>query len=274
MTRAARELGVAQPSLSNSIRGLEAELGVDLFDRNGRNVRLNSYGRTFLRHVDRAFQAIDDGRREIDDMASSNQCELVVSAVTLLWAVGLIKAFSAQRPDVRFRLFQRTPNEMIRQLGRQEVDLCLMADPEVETIEWTPLVSGDIYVMLPPGHRLQGCKTVTFRELQGEPLILSRAGGTLRDLVDQCMREAEVVPNVVCESDDIFAMHGLVKAGLGLMFIPNLGRGLEEGTDPALLHVTSPTCTVDVGIAWPSGGYHSSAARDFSDFALAYFKVS
>jgi DNA-binding transcriptional LysR family regulator len=272
MTRAARELGVAQPSLSNAIRGLEAELGVELFDRKGRSVRLNPYGRIFLRHVDRVFQAIDDGRREINDMASSLQCELVVSAVALLWTVGLIKAFSRHRPDVRFRLFQRTPTEMVRQLERQEVDLCLMADPSRDTIQWTPLVSGDVYVMAPPGHRLLGRKTVSFAELGTEPLILGRSGGTLRELVDQCMREAGVAPNIVCESDDVSAMQGLVKAGLGMMFVPDLGRGLKDGTDPALVRVTQPDCTACVGVAWKKGGYHSSAAKDFADFALEYFR--
>jgi len=273
MTRAARELGVAQPSLSNSIRGLEAELGVDLFDREGRTVRLNTYGRAFLRHVDQVFQALDDGKRELRDMASLHQDELVVSAIALVWAVGLFKAFSERRQDVRFRLFQRTPSEMIRQLARQEVDLCLMADPATNTVEWTPLVSGDVYVLLPPGHRFLGRKEVAVAELRGEPLILGRQGGTLRELVDGCFREAGVVPNIVCESDDVSAMRGLVQAGLGLMFIPDLGRGLSRGADLMCLRVTSPECSACVGIAWTRGGYHSSAAQDFAEFALLYFQT-
>ena len=206
-------------------------------------------------------------------MASLHQDELVVSAVALLWAVGLFKAFSERRRDVRFRLFQRTPHEMVKQLGRQEVDLCLMADPAIDTIEWTPLVSGDVYVMLPPGHRLEGRNAFTVAELRGEPLILGRQGGTLRELVDGCFREAGIVPNIVCESDDVSAMRGLVQAGLGLMFNPDLGRGLSQGADPMCLRVTSPECAASVGIAWPSGGYHSSAAKDFAAFALLYFQT-
>ena len=174
---------------------------------------------------------------------------------------------------MRFRLFQRTPQEMMRQLGRQEVDLCLMGDPAIDTVEWTPLVSGDIYVMLPPGHRLAGRQAVTVAELRGEPLILGRQGGTLRELVDGCFRDAGIVPNIICESDDVSAMRGLVQAGLGLMFLPDLGRGLSQGADPTCLRVTSPECTACVGIAWARNGYHSSAAKDFAEFALAYFQT-
>ncbi|KOG85386.1 LysR family transcriptional regulator, partial [Streptomyces varsoviensis] len=69
ISRAAAELRVAQPSVSRTIARLEAGLGVRLFDRNGRQVRLNQYGAAFLRRVDRALGELDDARRELADAA-------------------------------------------------------------------------------------------------------------------------------------------------------------------------------------------------------------
>ena len=273
MTRAANELGVAQPSLSNSIRGLETELGVDLFDRHGRNVRLNSFGRAFLRHVDRAFSALDDGRKELHDISSTRQSEIAVSSAALGWAVGLFTAFSEKRPDVRFRLFQRSTGEMTKQLGRSEVDLCLMIDVALEAIQWTPLVSGEIYAMLPPGHRLTGRSTVSMAELRDEPLVVPRTGIPVRDLIEACLSAEGFVPNIVCECDEMSTMGGLVRAGLGLQFIPDLGRDLSTNPDPSIVRISSPDCVLRIGMAWPRSGYRSSAAKDFSEFALAYFET-
>lgn len=270
MTRAAEEQGVAQPSLSKSIRLLETEIGVKLFDRKGRGVRLSPYGRAFLRHVDAVFRSLEDGRRELEDMASLRQEGLVISAVALHWATGLFKAFSARRPEVQLCLFQRTPAEMFRQLARREVDLCLITDPRDESIEWIPLVSGDVWVMVPPGHRLQGRGTVALKELWGEPTILPRAGGPLRNVIDALYREAGMEPNVVCESDDVSAMRSLVLAGLGLRFVPDLRHTLAAEADPLYMRLVEPEQSVEVGIAWLREGYRSRAAQDFAAFAVAH----
>jgi DNA-binding transcriptional LysR family regulator len=273
MSRAAAEHHVAQPSLSKSIRLLETELGVDLFERTGGGVRLNAFGRAFLRHVEKAFKALADGRHEIEDMVSVRRDELVVSAVSLFWAAGLFISFSEMTPAVRFRLYQRTQAEMIQQLERRKVDLCLMTDPALETVEWIPLVTGDVYVVVPPGHRLQGRVNVGLQDLRGEPAVMPRSGGPLRELIDRGCREAGVAVNVVCETDDVSVMRELVSAGLGLQFVPDLRHVLSAGGDATCLRLTAPTLAVHLGLAWVRGGYRSRTAQNFATFAQDHFKT-
>src|SRR5438309_3725141 len=79
MTQAARQLEIAQPSLSQTIARLEEELGVPLFDRQGRQIRLNQFGRTFLRRVERIFAELEDGRRELADLAGLEQGRVSLS---------------------------------------------------------------------------------------------------------------------------------------------------------------------------------------------------
>ena len=270
MSRAAKEQGVAQPSLSKAIRLLEEELGTRLFDRDGRSVRLNAAGKAFLPHVERALGALDDGRRELADIAVEGGYEVAVSAVALHWATGMFRAFCRKRPEVRLRLFQRSSAGMLRQLARREVDLCLMADPQEPSVEWTPLVTGEVWVMVPPAHRLAGRGTVALASLRDEPAILSRPGGPLRDVVDALYREAGVEPTVVCESDDVLTMRGLVLAGLGIQFVPDLRRALAREADPCYLRLVEPERSVQVGLAWPREGYRSQAAREFARFASAF----
>ena len=271
MSRSAAEHHVAQPTLSKSIRMLEAELGVDLFERTGGGVRLNAFGRAFLRHVDKALKALTDGRRELEDMISVRSDEVVISAVSLFWATDLLMSFFEATPAVRFRLYQRTQTEIIEQLERRQVDLCLMTDPGLETVEWTPLVSGEVYVMVPPGHRLQGQVEVALSELRGEPTILPRKGGPLRELVDRSCRAAGVTFNVVCETDDVSVMRELVSSGLGLQFVPNLRHALSPGGSPTCLRLTAPDLEVQLGLARVRDGYRSRAAEDFAAFAQHHF---
>ncbi|MHB8148225.1 MAG: LysR family transcriptional regulator, partial [Vulcanimicrobiaceae bacterium] len=68
-TQAAEELAITQPALSRAISRLERDLGVALFDHRGRSVRLNRYGRAFLRHAERALVALEEGRREVGDLS-------------------------------------------------------------------------------------------------------------------------------------------------------------------------------------------------------------
>ncbi len=69
MTRAADVLQIAQPALSSMIAKLEADLGVPLFNRTGRNIILNEYGKTFLKRANRILKEVDEGRQEISDLS-------------------------------------------------------------------------------------------------------------------------------------------------------------------------------------------------------------
>src|SRR5262252_3894795 len=83
VTRAAEELRVAQPALSKTMARLEGELGVPLFERRGRRIALNTGGRAFLRHVDRIFMALEDGRQELADLAGLARGTVTIAATTL-----------------------------------------------------------------------------------------------------------------------------------------------------------------------------------------------
>ena len=106
VSRAAAELHVAQPALSRAIARLETELGVPLFDRRGRRIRLNRFGAMFLARAGRALGELDQGQHELRDAAGLAQGTVAVAAETLRTLSGLVAGFLAGHPGVSFRLYQ------------------------------------------------------------------------------------------------------------------------------------------------------------------------
>ena len=123
MTRAAQELYISQSSLSKTITHLERELGVSLFDRQGRQVRLNQYGKAFLRRVEQVFTVLDDGQRELADLAAGKQGQVALASMNVYLLPGLLQAFRERYPGITIRLFGNPRQESLAQLERGEVDL-------------------------------------------------------------------------------------------------------------------------------------------------------
>ena len=103
MTRAAEELHITQPSLSITISRLEESLGVPLFDRYRRQIKLNEFGKAFLRRVERIFDELEEGKRELLDLAGLEHGTVSVASTSMGILKDLIDSFLTQYP-VKFRL--------------------------------------------------------------------------------------------------------------------------------------------------------------------------
>ena len=111
MTKAARQLNVAQPALTQAVHRLEEELGVKLFDRKGRGVVLNPYGKVVAAHLEKVFSQLDTMKEELFRLSGnqSNLIRLNVLAASLLMTEILI-AYKKQRPECMFQLMQNEAN--------------------------------------------------------------------------------------------------------------------------------------------------------------------
>ena len=272
VTRAAEELRVAQPALSKTIARLEAELGVSLFDRRGRRVVLNACGRAFLRHVERAFIEIEEGRQELADLEGRAHGTVIIAATTLRLLPDLLGAFRNRHPGVTFRLFQASTAEMQERLVDGEVDLCLASAPIAgPAICSVALFTEEILLAVPPQHRLAGRGRIRLGEVAAEPFISAKPGYWSRDLTDDACRQAGFIPDTICEGDEPGAIRSLVAAGLGVAFLPMSARQAGAGPEVAWLHITEPACQRTVSLVWRENRYLSAAVRQFRQFAEEYF---
>src|SRR5215475_6223711 len=126
VTRAAQELGTSQPALSRALARLQADLGVPLFERVGRSLRLTRYGEVFLARVERALGEIEDGRRELLDLAEPERGTVSFGFLRTLGAKyipDLVRRFTVAHPKVRFTFVQNNSAAIEGELERGELDL-------------------------------------------------------------------------------------------------------------------------------------------------------
>jgi len=269
MTMAAEILNVAQPALSKTIARLERELGVPLFDRQGRRIRLNRYGEAFLNKVDRALNLLDEAKQEVADMAGTEKGTIHLATVTMNRFADLLGAFRREHPDVTIRVTQTTPEQVPDLLRNGDIDYAYttpdMEEPGVRSI---PLLHETIYLAVPPGHRLADLPRIDLAKAAEEPFIALKTGYQFRGLVDGLCRRAGLAPRIVCEVDETSAIRALVRAGLGVALLPACKS--DEEYPLVLVPIQDAAFQRTFHLVWPTKRYLSLAARRFRDFAVRY----
>lgn len=129
VTEAARSLHVTQSSLSKTIQRLEEDLGVPLFDRTGRKLRLNEFGNKFIRRAERALFELEQGKQEISDLSRGESGTLKLAVTTASTLPQMMREFRKKRPNIQFHVQMLTTLEMVTLLHRGEVDFCLSSSP-------------------------------------------------------------------------------------------------------------------------------------------------
>ncbi len=275
ISRAADELRVAQPSLSRAIARLEAELGVPLFDRHGRRIRLNRFGAAFLAHVDRALGALDDARRELADAAGLDQGTLAVAAENLQALGNLLARFLREHPGVRVRLYQGPAPEMLRLLSGGDVDLCVGSQPlEGPALRSVAVLSEEVLLAVSERHPLARRTSVGVAALADEPFITTRPGHWQRALLDRLFADEGTRPVIACEGDEPAAIRGLVSAGVGVGLLPAIAHRATPDPPVAWLRLDVPDCRRVLRVVWRGDTYLSAAARRFRDLAERHYRES
>ena len=280
VTRAAEELYISQPSLSRSIEQLEQELGVPLFDRQGRRIRLNRYGRILLRRVDFAFEDLERARREIADLIEPEQGEvrlLVLGGSGTHLLPRLLSTFRELHPRVRFQISQEAHDltfSVLRQIEEGEIDLCFCTSPQDEVeVEWRPILTDELFLAVPSTHRLAGCDSVQLTELASEAYVCQQTGASLHAFTESLCQQAGIKPDVVIEVEELSTAWALVAAGAGIAILPGSLWKDATGSAPIRIRIEGQTHQWTIGVAWDEGQYHylSSATRLFREFILDYF---
>jgi DNA-binding transcriptional LysR family regulator len=272
MTKAAEELNIGQPSLSKTIARLEEDLGVPLFDRQGRQIRLNQFGKVFLHRVERALMELEAGKREIIDLSGLDRgvISLAVSITSVL--PKLVGAFLSQYPNVRFQQYLGSTLSMKRQLEQGEVDFCISSTPiQGPDITWEPLFTEEIFLIVSTKHPLANREEIHLREVEHEPFISMSPRYGLRDLTDNFCRQAGFTPHIAFEGDEQTVLRELVTEGLGVAFTPAVSFGSVPSNKIKRLRIVEPKCQRTIGLAYSRNRYLSKAAQQFYSFTIEYF---
>lgn len=271
VTAAADQLHIAQPTLTRMLARLERRLGVALFDRRGKRLALNTYGRIFYEHARRAQCELDSARRAIDDLADPAAGEIRLG---YLGSFGptvvprLIAGFAEASPRVTFTLNEGAAESIGDLVQSGSIDLGVVSPrPQAPHLAWRSLFRQRLGVAFPSGHALAGAAAVSMTDLADEPFVAMRPGFGMRRLLDELCAAAQFQPRIVLESATLTSTVGLVAAGLGISLVPIDGGDHAPGV--SVLPLADTDAYRDVGLIWNSGRPLSRPARDFVASASA-----
>ncbi|MGM9924995.1 MAG: LysR family transcriptional regulator [Bacillus sp. (in: firmicutes)] len=271
-TKAAEILSISQPALTRSITKMEQELGIALFDRVGRTVRLNKYGELFLKHVEKALSEITAGIEEIQQLRNPYTGTVSFSfLLTLMHIVpDIISHFTKRYPEMNLELHQSSSALSIQQLFDGEVDYCLIGPVDHDSnIIWRLLFEEELFVYVPADHPLAARTLISLAELREEHFISFKKGIGMRETTENYCKQVGFIPKIKFEGEDVSTVMSLVSSGLGVTLVPEF-NGIASDKIKKIA-VSHPSCCRAIGIAWLKGKALSPTAELFKDEVIAMF---
>lgn len=265
--RAAGRLRVAQPSLSQQIRGLERNLGVELFDRSGRKAVLTEAGEAFLIRAERVLAEAERARAEATAFSELARGRVVVGALRSLVEVrlpGLLATFNRSYPGVEVALREETTVQMLGLLKEGELELAIGHTTGVRVpprIVGEGLFEEDLVLILSPEHALAGREEVPLADLEDETFVCYKEGSGIRSVLAEACGAEGFEPRVSFESGTLRA---LAAAGLGVAVVP---RSMAECPGPRVATTElRPHLTRAVAVFHIEGRYLSPPAEALLGF--------
>jgi len=266
--RAAEKLHISQPSLSQQIRALEEELGVQLFERSRRHVALTTDGEALLPYARRLVALADDAHEEFAERSGLRRGRVRLGTTPTLGGHLLPRAmrgFFQTYPGLEITITEDGSDRLARLLEQGQLDLALLVeDPNMHDIVFEPLLKEEIVVALPEGHKRAGQESLALQALSSERFIVCREGYHLRTLTLAACKEAGFRPRIAVSGIDIDTALRFVRAGLGITLVPKMAVDSMPGI--AVVSISEPVLRRTVGIAWNPQRYLSQAASAMRDY--------
>jgi DNA-binding transcriptional LysR family regulator len=251
VTAAARRLRIAQPSLSQTLRALETELGVELFHRAGRGLRLTSAGRALIGPARESLRTIEGARAAVKSVGTLDAGSLEIAALATLAVdplAKLIGRFRRAHEHVSVRVSEPETAAGIRALvdgGDCELGIAHLPLP-ARGLKVVPLGAQELSIVLPRGSRVAD-GPLTPAAVAALPLVVSPPGTSTRILLEQAFAAARLPPRIAVETDAREAIVPLVLAGAGAALLP-APQAREAQRRGALVRQLRPAITRRIGL--------------------------
>lgn len=236
ITRAAERIGIQQPPLSQQIKMLEVELGVQLLRRKPRGVELTAAGQVLYHDACAILDEVEAAVARVQRTARGEQGKIALgytsSAPFHPFVPDVIRAFTENYPLVALELEESGTQEMVDALRSERLDAAFIRSPvsDAEGLSIHPLTSEEMLMALPEAHPLASTAGhISMEELSGEAMVLYRrkAAPGLYDAIISACHGAGFTPAIVQEVPRIISTLNLVAAGLGITLVPQSLRQIH-----------------------------------------------
>jgi len=274
-SHAAEREHVSQPSLSQQIQKLEAELDQQLFDRLPRAVVLTEAGRRLLEYARTILTGIADARRSVAALEHEVAGRLSVGAIpsiALYVLPRLIARFERAYPKVTFELFEDTTEKLAQRLedGILEVVLASSGDA-IPNLAQHSLGREPLLLLLPAKHRLARKKTIRWSDLASEKFLLLHEGHSLSVIVRRLLAANDLKPELVLQGEQLTTIAAMVAAGLGVTVVPEMMVRTEFVKGCVAVPFARPVPTRELILLRNPLRFESKAAAAFREEAAAAF---
>lgn len=248
LTKAAESLHIAQPALSRTIGRLEAELGVSLFERTGRSIKLTRDGEILLKHANAFLKQLEQLKHDLKESKNMQQMtvKLYIGSATQLIPVFLMK-FKQEHPESILEILnQKSPVS-----SDIQSDLSLFSSNEkIDNDNTVTLFKENLIMLLPKNHPLAGARQVKLTDFADDKFITAPKGMWLRSTTDQLCYAAGFEPSIVMESDNPNTVREFIRAGLGVAIVPQLTWYAARGEGVESLFLQDDNCYRYLNLSW------------------------
>lgn len=269
-TRAAELLYISQPSLSYSIGKLEKELGVPLFEKNGKKVSLTRFGEEFLPYARRALSEVSQGIEKLHELripAAGIISLGYIYSVSFSMLPQFVNRFYTYQgsEQTAFRFRQGMAGELIERLLNGSLDLLLAGETDIDSVECLPIYRQELFLAVPESHRFAIRDSVSLSDISDENFISINHDAVIYHQLETKFRNADITPNTVLEADEYSSIAATVTTGAGVAIMPRLP--ILDNFNVKLIPFTDTSMSRDVCILRCASHEMSPALRSAWEFA-------
>lgn len=269
ITNAAAELHVAQPSLSQSISRLEAEIGAPLFIRNKKRIKLSAYGELYYLRVVHILEQLERANLEILTLQQTIDRPLKIQTwLSSALCARIISAFQDKYPYINISVVQATNNSST---GDCDIAMTTGLSYELPPAPSEVVFSEELYLAVNSNHRLAACAEVALQDAKDEPFIMLSNNRPYARLCKELCAQAGFAPNIVMENDTAQSLMHMLNLNIGIGFVPKYTWNIKPSDKIKFIKIISPICIRTVNLNWPVEKELYYPAMLFRDFVKEYF---
>ena len=268
--KAAQQLHITQPSLSNAIHNLEEDLGVRLFEKKGRGIKLTIKGTRYLEYVNRALKELDEWELMLGyELTDSNLFVRLGYVMSISYDIvpGWISGFRKKtNHNVFFSCINDTSDALAEELLNGNLDLIMCAKLDDPRITQETLLSREPVLLCPKNHHFAKRKSVDINELSGEAFIAHNRNTSFHRIMAELYQRSSIHVRIVSEVDEDRAVLGMVRAGIGCGIVLNSPE--IHGSDFSAVPITGTGFLGDICIGKRADASLWDTAESFYEYVL------
>ncbi len=266
ITRAANKLMISQPSLSNTLSRIENELGVQLFDRQGRNIILNNYGKIVLEHANNILRELDNIRTEIDELEQRQNKVITIASTDSMYLREWLPAFMIKNPDLTIHHFVSTVEKIEAGLLNGTIDFGILSNvPSNTAFGHLELWQDEFIILSPLGSTIAKEPVRDFIDFIQEPFVALPESENIVRSIDILSSASGFKPNIIFEGERELLERVLLPIRASIVVLQSIIQNendfnlCKQNCD--IIKLTNPEAHLTITLAWDQRRSRSVCAQ-------------